>query len=233
MDPATGVLWADQELVGLWKVTTDLGLVPASPTITRYGQTWSVSNGKCVVNDSSTGYGDAYLPADLEGIGLYRAGLGSGGYLFFMSNQNSSLFTVSTVTAAPAGARSRWAAPAPSTGSTRPMASRSSTSPSVLASRPGWSSPRKARTLPRAGRTSSSRHGRRLPRRWASDRNSRPDGGRPLRCGPSSRAASSSGRAGDFSSEGAGFETLAAHRSTGHQVINVETVGHTLVTSGN
>ena len=93
VDPTTGVVWADQELVGLWKITTDLGSSQLVHKVTRYGQTWTVNNGKCVVNDSSTSYGDAYLPGDLEGIGLYRAGSGSDGYLF-MSNQKSSLFTV-------------------------------------------------------------------------------------------------------------------------------------------
>jgi 3-phytase len=44
-----------------------------------------------VINNSSTSYGDSYLPGDLEGIGLFQSG--ANGYLV-MSNQNSSLFTV-------------------------------------------------------------------------------------------------------------------------------------------
>ena len=93
VDPTTGVLWADQELVGLWRITTDLGSSQLVHKITRYGQTWTVSDSRCSVDSSSTSYGDAFLPGDLEGIGLYRAGSGSAGYLI-MSNQDSSLFTV-------------------------------------------------------------------------------------------------------------------------------------------
>ena len=44
-----------------------------------------------MINNSSTSFGDSYLPGDLEGIGLFQSG--AGGYLV-MSNQNSSLFTV-------------------------------------------------------------------------------------------------------------------------------------------
>jgi 3-phytase len=91
VDPATGTLWADQELVGLWKLTTDLGSPQLLHRLTRFGQPWTVNNGKCVINTGATSYGDPYLPGDLEGIGLYQAG--SGGYLI-MSNQNASLFTV-------------------------------------------------------------------------------------------------------------------------------------------
>jgi 3-phytase len=93
VDPTTGVMWADQELVGLWKITTDLSSSQLVHKIKRYGQTWTVSNGRCRVDSSSTSYGDAYLPGDLEGVGLYRAGSGAAGYLV-MSNQDSSLFTV-------------------------------------------------------------------------------------------------------------------------------------------
>ena len=48
VDPATGILWADQELVGLWKITTDLGSSQLVHKITRYGQTWTVNNGTAV-----------------------------------------------------------------------------------------------------------------------------------------------------------------------------------------
>ncbi len=91
VDPATGTLWADQELVGLWKLTTDLTSPQLVHKLKRFGQTYSVSNGKCVINNSSTSFGDSYLPGDLEGIGLFQSG--ADGYLV-MSNQNSSLFTV-------------------------------------------------------------------------------------------------------------------------------------------
>ncbi len=93
VDPATGTLWADQELVGVWKITTNLGSPQLVHKLKRYGQTWTVNNNKCSINNGSTSYGDAYLPGDVEGIGLYQAGSSGGGYLF-MSNQNSSLFTV-------------------------------------------------------------------------------------------------------------------------------------------
>ena len=91
VDPATGTLWADQELVGLWKINSNLGSPQLVHKLTRYGQTYSVSNNKCVINKNSTSYGDSYLPGDVEGIGLYQSG--ASGYLI-MSNQNSSLFTV-------------------------------------------------------------------------------------------------------------------------------------------
>ena len=98
VDPANGTLWADQELVGLWSISTNFEGPQPVPTqlvhkLKRYGQTWTVQNSKCVINNSSTSYGDAYLPGDLEGIGLYRSGNGTGGYLF-MSNQKGSVFTV-------------------------------------------------------------------------------------------------------------------------------------------
>ena len=91
VDPATGTLWADQELVGLWKLTTNLTSPQLVHKLKRFGQTYTVSNGKCVINNSSTSFGDSYLPGDLEGIGLFQNG--SNGYLV-MSNQNSSVFTV-------------------------------------------------------------------------------------------------------------------------------------------
>ena len=91
VDPATGTLWADQELVGLWKLTTNLTSPQLVHKLKRFGQTYTVCNGKCVINNSSTSYGDSYLPGDLEGIGLFTSG--ASGYLV-MSNQNSSMFTV-------------------------------------------------------------------------------------------------------------------------------------------
>jgi 3-phytase len=93
VDPGTGTLWADQEIVGLWRISTSLTSPQLVHRLSRFGQTWTVNNGRCVINSNSTSYGDSYLPGDLEGIGLYRAGSGSGGYLF-MSNQGSSTFTV-------------------------------------------------------------------------------------------------------------------------------------------
>jgi len=91
VDPATGTLWADQELVGLWKLTTNLTSPQLVHKLKRFGQTYTVSNGKCVINNNSTSYGDSYLPGDLEGIGLFTSG--ANGYLV-MSNQNVSSFTV-------------------------------------------------------------------------------------------------------------------------------------------
>ena len=93
VDPATGTLWLDQEIVGLWKMTTDLTSPQLVHKLTRFGQKYSTSTGKCVIDKSSTSYGESYLPGDLEGISLYRAGTGSDGYLI-ISNQNASLFTV-------------------------------------------------------------------------------------------------------------------------------------------
>ena len=93
VDPATGTLWADQEIVGLWKMTTDLTSPQLVHKLTRFGQTYSTAGGKCKVNGGSTSYGEPYLPGDLEGIGLYRAGTGTGGYLV-ISNQQASTFTV-------------------------------------------------------------------------------------------------------------------------------------------
>ena len=91
VDPASGTLWADQEIVGLWRITTSLTSPQLVHRLARFGQTWTVNNNRCVINSSSTSYGDAYLPGDLEGIGLYRAG--AGGYLV-MANQGASIFTV-------------------------------------------------------------------------------------------------------------------------------------------
>src|SRR4029453_11019027 len=79
--------------VGLWRMGTDLSSPTLMHKLTRFGQTWTVVNGKCSIDTSSTSYGEAYLPGDLEGLSLYRAGTGSGGYLFF-SNQNASTFGV-------------------------------------------------------------------------------------------------------------------------------------------
>lgn len=93
IDPATGTLWADQEIVGLWKMTTGLTSPQLVHKLTRFGQSYSTATGKCVINTSSTSYGDPYLPGDLEGIGLYGAPTGSSGYLI-ISNQNKSTFTV-------------------------------------------------------------------------------------------------------------------------------------------
>ena len=74
VDPATGTLWADQELVGIWKLTTELTSPQLVHKLKRFGQTYSVSNGKCSINAGSTSYGDSYLAGDVEGIGLYQAG---------------------------------------------------------------------------------------------------------------------------------------------------------------
>jgi 3-phytase len=93
VDPATGTLWADQEIVGLWKMTTNLTSPQLVHKLTRFGQTYSVVNGKCKINAGSTSYGEPYLPGDLEGIGLYRLGTGPDGYLI-ISNQQKSIFTV-------------------------------------------------------------------------------------------------------------------------------------------
>lgn len=93
VDPATGTLWADQEIVGLWKMTTDLTQQQLVHKLTRFGQTYSTASGKCKVNAGSPSYGEPYLPGDLEGIGLYRAGTGADGYLI-ISNQQKSVFTV-------------------------------------------------------------------------------------------------------------------------------------------
>jgi 3-phytase len=93
VDPATGTLWADQEIVGLWKMTTDLTSPQLVHKLTRFGQTYSTAGGKCKINAGSTSYGESYLPGDLEGIGMYRTGTTSGGYLV-ISNQQKSVFTV-------------------------------------------------------------------------------------------------------------------------------------------
>jgi 3-phytase len=93
VDPATGTLWADQEIVGLWKMTTNLTSPQLVHKLTRFGQTYTVVNGKCKINAGSTSYGESYLPGDLEGIGLYRLGTSSNGYLI-ISNQQKSFYTV-------------------------------------------------------------------------------------------------------------------------------------------
>ncbi|HEV7195687.1 MAG TPA: phytase, partial [Pedococcus sp.] len=93
VDPDTGTLWADQEIVGLWKMTTDLTSPVLVHKLTRFGQKYSVVSGKCKVDAASTSYGESYLPGDLEGIALYRAGTSSNGYLI-ISNQQKSIFTV-------------------------------------------------------------------------------------------------------------------------------------------
>lgn len=93
VDPTTGTLWADQELVGIWKLTTDLTSPQLVHKLKRFGQTYSVSNGKCSINAGSTSYGDSYLAGDVEGIGLYQAGTSANGYLV-VSNQSASYFTV-------------------------------------------------------------------------------------------------------------------------------------------
>ncbi len=67
VDPANGTLWADQELVGLWKITTDLTNPQLVHKLKRYGQTWTVQNNKCVINNNSTSFGDDYLPGRPRG----------------------------------------------------------------------------------------------------------------------------------------------------------------------
>jgi 3-phytase len=93
VDPATGTLWLDQEIVGLWKMSTNLTSPQLVHKLTRFGQTWTVQSGKCKINAGSPSYGEPYLPGDLEGIGLYRLGTSGGGYLI-ISNQKASAFTV-------------------------------------------------------------------------------------------------------------------------------------------
>jgi 3-phytase len=92
VDPATGTLWADQEIVGLWRITTDLTNPTLVHKLARFGQTYSTASGKCKINTGSTSYGDAYLPGDLEGIGLYQSGPNDG-YLI-ISNQMASTYAV-------------------------------------------------------------------------------------------------------------------------------------------
>ena len=74
VDPDTGTLWVDQEIVGLWKMSTDLTNPVLVHKLTRFGQKYSVVSGKCKIDAGSTSYGESYLPGDLKGIGLYRAG---------------------------------------------------------------------------------------------------------------------------------------------------------------
>ncbi|GAA1964615.1 phytase [Terrabacter lapilli] len=93
VDPDTGTLWADQEIVGLWKMSTDLTNPVLVHKLTRFGQKYTVVNDRCKIDSSSPSYGEPYLPGDLEGIGLYRAGTTSNGYLL-ISNQQKSIFTV-------------------------------------------------------------------------------------------------------------------------------------------
>jgi 3-phytase len=93
IDPATRTLWVDQEIVGLWKMTTDLAAPQLVHKLTRFGQSYTIVNQKCKIDTASTSYGDPYLPGDLEGIGLYRPSAQGSGYLL-ISNQNKSLFTV-------------------------------------------------------------------------------------------------------------------------------------------
>jgi 3-phytase len=93
IDPATSTLWADQEVVGVWRIGTNLSSPTLVHKLARFGQAWSGATGKCVVDASSPSFGDAYLPGDVEGIALYRTGTGSGGYLL-ISNQNASSFVV-------------------------------------------------------------------------------------------------------------------------------------------
>jgi 3-phytase len=93
IDPATGMLWADQEVVGVWRIGTNLSSPTLVRKLARFGQAWSGASGSCSVDTSSPSFGDAYLPGDVEGIALYRAGTGSDGYLL-VSNQNSSSFVV-------------------------------------------------------------------------------------------------------------------------------------------
>ncbi|MGV1008068.1 MAG: phytase [Dermatophilaceae bacterium] len=96
VDPATGTLWVDQEVVGLWKMTTDLTSPQLVHKLTRFGQTYSTTTaGKCAVDSGSTSYGDSYLPGDLEGVAIYRTGGGTAGYLI-ISNQDASRYTVFT-----------------------------------------------------------------------------------------------------------------------------------------
>lgn len=94
VDPATGTLWADQEIVGLWEMTTDLTSPQLVHKLTRFGQKYTVVNQKCRIDTGSPSYGETYLPGDLEGIGLYRRdALDGTGYLI-ISNQQKSVFTV-------------------------------------------------------------------------------------------------------------------------------------------
>jgi len=93
VDPTTGTLWVDQEIVGLWKMTTDLTERQLVHKLTRFGQKYTVVNQRCKVDTASQSYGESYLPGDLEGIGLYRPAAADKGYLV-ISNQQKSLFTV-------------------------------------------------------------------------------------------------------------------------------------------
>lgn len=94
VDPATGTLWVDQEIVGLWEMRTDLTSPQLVHRLTRFGQSYTVVNQKCRINTGSQSFGEAYLPGDLEGIGLYgRDSNSTTGYLI-ISNQQKSIFTV-------------------------------------------------------------------------------------------------------------------------------------------
>jgi 3-phytase len=72
---------------------TDLSSPALVHKLVRFGQTWTVVNGRCSIDTASPSFGESYLPGDVEGISLYRAGTGSTGYLV-ISNQNASTFAV-------------------------------------------------------------------------------------------------------------------------------------------
>ena len=96
VDPANGTLWVDQEIVGLWKMTTDLTDQQLVRKLTRFGQRYTIVNQKCKVDAASQSFGEPYLPGDLEGIGLYRPSTSADSGYLVISNQQKSLFTVFT-----------------------------------------------------------------------------------------------------------------------------------------
>lgn len=97
VDQRTGVLYAAQEDVGLWRI--DLPLTDATEpelvdVVTDYGvpAVHDEDAGGCVTDGADPGYGGELLAADVEGVDIYY-GPGETGYLV-VSSQGDSTFAV-------------------------------------------------------------------------------------------------------------------------------------------
>ncbi|AHH97023.1 phytase [Kutzneria albida] len=94
VDAQTGVLYAGQEDVGIWRMSARLDDTPVLvDKVREFGvsQTYDPESGKCV-NPRDPGFGGQHVSADVEGLTLYYGRDGSG-YLI-CSSQGDSTFAV-------------------------------------------------------------------------------------------------------------------------------------------
>ena len=93
VDPATGTLWADQEIVGLWKMTTDLTTPQLLHKLTRFGQTYSTAAASARSTPARPATASPTCPATSRASGSTRPGRAPTA-TSVISNQQKSIFTV-------------------------------------------------------------------------------------------------------------------------------------------